>query len=53
MSQDDWGKDHPQIDRLRESVDGARQAVVGHPVYRRLTPLLDVNTFTEHHVFAV
>jgi len=53
MSRYDWGKTHPEIDRLRQTVDGARQVVVAHPVYRRLTTLSSVNTFTEHHVFAV
>jgi hypothetical protein len=32
MSRYDWGKAHPEIDRLREAVNGARAAVVEHPV---------------------
>jgi hypothetical protein len=32
MSRYDWGKAHPEIDRLRPIVDGARTAVVGHHV---------------------
>ncbi|MFI0486187.1 DUF3050 domain-containing protein [Actinomadura sp. 9N215] len=53
MSRYDWGKSHPQIEALRRTVDDARSAVIEHPIYRRLNSLDDVNTFTEHHVFAV
>ena len=53
MSRYDWGKQNPAIDELRAAVSAARSEVVGHPVYRRLNTLQDVNTFTEHHVFAV
>ena len=53
MSRYDWGKSHPQIEELRSIIDNARSAVIEHPIYRRLNSLDDVNTFTEHHVFAV
>ncbi|WP_042418548.1 DUF3050 domain-containing protein [Streptacidiphilus anmyonensis] len=53
MSRYDWGKQNPAIDELRAAVSAARSEVTGHPVYRCLTTLRDVNTFTENHVFAV
>ncbi|WUI04216.1 DUF3050 domain-containing protein [Spirillospora sp. NBC_00431] len=53
MSRYDWGRTHPQIEELRSIIDGARSAVIEHPIYHRLDTLDDVNTFTEHHVFAV
>lgn len=53
MSRYDWGKQDPAIDKLRAVIDTARQEVITHPIYHRLKTLPDVNTFTEHHVFAV
>ena len=53
MSRYDWGQEHPGIDRLRTQIGDARQVVLKHPIYRRLDTLQDVNTFMEHHVFAV
>ncbi len=53
MSRYDWGKENPEIDKLRKVIDEARRDVVQHPVYTRLKTLQDVNTFNESHVFAV
>ncbi|MFF0018059.1 DUF3050 domain-containing protein [Streptomyces sp. NPDC005374] len=53
MSRYEWGKQNPAVDNLRRVVDTARMQVVKHPLYGRLKTLQDVNTFTEHHVFAV
>jgi hypothetical protein len=53
MSRYDWGKKNPAIEELRTVIDNARVEVIGHPIYRRLNTLSDVNIFTEHHVFAV
>ena len=53
MSRYDWGGVHPAIEKLRYSVEPARQRVVSHPLYRELTTKDAVVTFMEHHVFAV
>src|SRR4051794_4508578 len=49
----DWGKQNPAIDELRAAIEPTRITIVEHPIYHRLHSLADVNTFTEHHVFAV
>jgi Protein of unknown function (DUF3050) len=53
MSRYQWGRQHPGIDRLEQSIGPARERVVGHPLYARLTDLPAITTFLEHHVFAV
>ncbi|HZP52544.1 MAG TPA: DUF3050 domain-containing protein [Actinocrinis sp.] len=53
MSRYDWGRRHPGIDRLEQRIGTARERVVGHPLYARLTDLPAIRTFQEHHVFAV
>jgi len=53
VSRYDWGKQHPAIDELRAKIETARLEVIKHPIYGRLNTLQDINTFTEHHVFAV
>src|SRR6195952_3025556 len=53
MSRYDWGQRHPGIDRLEANIAEARTEVVKHPVYARLDNLSAVQTFLEHHVFAV
>jgi hypothetical protein len=53
MSRYDWGKNHPRIERLRQEVEDSRRVVLSHPIYRRLNTMSSVNTFTEHHAFAV
>ncbi len=53
MSRYDWGKTHPGIERLEHAVDPARKRVTAHPIYHQLTTIEAVNTFMEHHVFAV
>jgi hypothetical protein len=53
LSRYDWGQTHPRIDRLEKSVTPARERVVDHPLYARLTTHDALVTFMEHHVFAV
>src|SRR5690242_13944215 len=53
MSRYDWGQRHPGIDRLEELIADARGAVVSHPIYARLDGIGAIQTFLEHHVFAV
>ena len=53
MSRYDWGKTHPGIERLENAVDPARKQVTSHPIYPNLTTIEAVDTFMEHHVFAV
>jgi len=53
MSRYDWGQRHPGIDRLEANIAEARTEVVTHPVYARLDNITAVQTFLEHHVFAV
>ncbi len=53
MSRYDWGQRHPGIERLENAVDATRKEVTGHPIYRSLDTIEAVNTFMEHHVFAV
>jgi len=48
-----WDGSHPEITALRGLVAPERAAVLGHPVYRRLRTVRDVNVFMAHHVFAV
>lgn len=44
---------HPGIDQLRSAVTPARETLVKHPVYQRMSSLQDVRRFMESHVFAV
>src|SRR5258705_8776811 len=53
MSRYDWGQRHPGIDRLEELIGDARNEVVTHPIYARLDGIGAIQTFLEHHVFAV
>jgi hypothetical protein len=53
MSRYDWGQRHPGIDRLEALIADARNEVVSHPIYARLDNLPAIQTFLEHHVFAV
>lgn len=53
MSRYDWGQRHPGIDRLEALIADARNDVVSHPIYARLDSLPAIQTFLEHHVFAV
>ncbi len=53
MSRYDWGRRHPGIDRLERRIGPARERVVAHPLYARLTDPSAIRTFQEHHVFAV
>jgi hypothetical protein len=47
-----WTK-HPEIDRLRATIDDARVKVIKHPPYRRLETLEQGTTLNEQHVFTV
>jgi Protein of unknown function (DUF3050) len=53
MSRYDWGQRHPGIDRLEEQIADARRAVIEHPLYAALDNAAAIQTFMEHHVFAV
>ena len=53
MSRYDWGGANPAIERLKDSIEPARQKVISHPLYHQLNTMDAVVTFTEYHVFAV
>jgi Protein of unknown function (DUF3050) len=53
MSRYDWGQRHPGIDRLEEQIADARRAVIEHLLYAALDNAGAIQTFMEHHVFAV
>ena len=53
MSRYDWGETNLAIERLKDSIEPARQKVISHPLYHRLNTMDAVVTFMEHHVFAV
>lgn len=53
MSRYDWGGTNLAIERLKESIEPARQKVISHPLYHQLNTMDAVVTFMEHHVFAV
>jgi hypothetical protein len=46
-------RENPSITKLKERIEVTRLGVVNHPIYRRLSTMHAVNTFMEHHVFAV
>lgn len=52
MSRYDWGGTNPAIERLKDSIEPARQKVVDHPLYHQLNTMDAVVTFMAHHVFA-
>src|ERR1700736_6800456 len=52
MSWQGWGQTHPGTDLLA-AVTSARARVVIHPLYANLNTRAAINTFMEHHVFAV
>jgi hypothetical protein len=53
MSRYDWDDTNPAIEKLKASVEPARQKVVSHPLYGEMKTKDAVVTFMEHHVFAV
>jgi hypothetical protein len=53
MSRYEWGQTHPRIEWLAAEIAPVRIKVIGHPVYTRLDSVQAINTFMEHHVFAV
>jgi Protein of unknown function (DUF3050) len=53
MSRYDWGGTNPAIEKLKASIEPARQKVIGHPLYHQLNTPDAVVTFMEHHAFAV
>jgi Protein of unknown function (DUF3050) len=53
MSRYDWDETNPAIEKLKDSVEPARQKVISHPLYRKLNTNDAVVTFMEHHAFAV
>ena len=53
MSRYEWGGTNPAIERLKGSVEPARQQVLSHPLYRELRTKDAVVAFMEQHVFAV
>jgi hypothetical protein len=53
MSRYDWGDTHPGIEKLKASITPARDRVVSHRLYSSLESNKAINTFMEHHVYAV
>ncbi|GAA0341182.1 DUF3050 domain-containing protein [Actinoallomurus spadix] len=53
MSRYEWGETNPAIERLKDSIEPARQKVVRHPLYHQLNSMDAVVAFMEHHAFAV
>ncbi|HWF81455.1 MAG TPA: DUF3050 domain-containing protein, partial [Streptosporangiaceae bacterium] len=53
MSRYEWGDTNAGVERLKQAVSPARNAVISHPMYRKLDGLDAVRTFMQHHVFAV
>jgi DUF3050 family protein len=53
VSRYEWGQTHPRIQWLTTEIAPVRNKVVSHPIYTRLDSLSAINTFMEHHVFAV
>jgi hypothetical protein len=53
MSRYNWGETHSRIDWLTEEIEPIRVKVVTHPMYKQLNTITAINTFMEHHVFAV
>ena len=48
-----WGETNPRIDWLTKEIEPVRVKVVTHPMYNELSTIRAINTFMEHHVFAV
>jgi hypothetical protein len=53
VSRYEWGQRHAGIERLEKAVDATRRQVTSHRIYESLDTIEAVNTFMEHHVFAV
>jgi len=53
MSRYEWDATNPSIERLKDSIEPARQKVISHPLYHQLNAMDSVTTFMEYHVFAV
>lgn len=53
VSRYDWDQTNPTIEKLKDAVEPARQKVIRHPLYRKLSSQDAVMTFMEHHAFAV
>jgi hypothetical protein len=53
VSRYDWGEENLAINTLKSAVEPARLKVISHPLYRQVDNAGAVNTFMEHHVFAV
>lgn len=53
MSRYEWDGTNTDVERLKQAVSSARNAVISHPMYRKLDGLDAVRTFMQHHVFAV
>jgi hypothetical protein len=53
VSRYEWNIAHPGINRLENAAAPVRDQVVHHPLYAKLNGIDAINTFMEHHVFAV
>ncbi|GII54394.1 hypothetical protein Pth03_27830 [Planotetraspora thailandica] len=53
MSRYQWGDTHPGIEELTARIKPARDRVVAHALYSALDTPKAINTFMEHHVYAV
>lgn len=53
MSRYEWDGTNQGVELLKQAIAPARNAVISHPMYHSLDGLAAVQTFMEHHVFAV
>ena len=53
MPRYEWDGANAGVEQLKQAVSPARDAVISHPMYRKLDGLAAVRTFMQHHVFAV
>src|ERR1700722_6673456 len=44
---------NPHILKLKEEIEPLRDQLINHPLYAKIKSITHLNTFMEHHVFAV
>jgi len=44
---------HPQLEKIRHTIEPLRQEIFHHPVYQAIKSLEDLKIFMEYHVYAV
>jgi len=45
--------EHPQLERLRETIDPVRREIIDHSLYEAIEDPADLRVFMKYHVFAV